>query len=86
MAIFMVVPTSEGKIATKLQETLPGKFYLLPKGEFLVQYAGTSKDLSDFLGITDGANGAAVVASLSGYFGRAPTDIWEWMKQHWSEA
>jgi hypothetical protein len=86
MAVFLIVPTSDGAVAAQIEQTMPGQFYALPRGEFLVKYAGTSKSLSDALGITDGANGAAVVASLSGYYGRASTDVWEWMKQHWSES
>ena len=83
MAVFLIVPTTEGTIAEKLDSVLPGAFYALPKGEFLVRYTGTSKALSDALGISDGEAGAAVVASLSGYYGRASNDVWEWMKQHW---
>lgn len=88
MAVFMIVPTTQEltRLKAKLGESLPGQFYELPRGEFLVKYTGTSRQLSDDLGITDGVNGAAVVASLGGYYGRAPNDVWEWIKQNWGDA
>lgn len=88
MAVFMIIPTTQEQmgIRDKLSEVMPGHFYELPKGEFLVKFSGTSKQLSDDLGISDGKSGAAVIASLGGYYGRAPNDIWEWLKQNWSDA
>jgi len=85
MAVFIVIPTATGQeVATSVQTKFPDKHFKLPRGEFLVSFAGTSKQLSDELGISDGTGGTGVVASLSGYFGRAPTDVWEWITQHWT--
>jgi hypothetical protein len=39
----------------------------------------TTKELSDALGITDGAVSAAVVVRVESYYGRANNDIWEWI-------
>jgi hypothetical protein len=74
----------DAQIKQALEAKLPGKYYQMPKGEFVVSFTGTSKDLSDALGITDGTAGTAMVASISGYYGRAPNDLWEWIKQHWT--
>jgi hypothetical protein len=85
MAVFIIIPTPpDAQIKQSLETKLAGKFYQMPKGEFIVSFAGTSKDLSDLLGITDGTAGTAMVASISGYFGRAPNEMWEWLKQHWT--
>ncbi len=39
----------------------------------------TTKELSDAFGITDGSVSSAVVVRVENYFGRASTDIWEWI-------
>jgi hypothetical protein len=41
--------------------------------------AVTTKELSDMLGITDGTVSSAIVVRVENYFGRANTDIWEWI-------
>ncbi len=47
---------------------------------------GTAIDLSAKLGLYDAKNpkavasGRAVVLATSSYFGRAPTNVWDWMK------
>jgi hypothetical protein len=45
-----------------------------------------SSRLSDKLGTTDGSNGAAIVFGMSGYFGRAPSNIWDWIKSKAEQA
>jgi hypothetical protein len=84
MALFLIVPTVAGvgpTIAAALEAKVPGHHRQLPLGEFLASFNGTSKELSDILGITSGAVGQAVVVSISGYFGRAQNDVWEWLAQ-----
>lgn len=87
MAIFLVIPTTD---PSTVKESLSGlrekddlNFYELPRGEFIVSYKGTSQELSNLVGISDGAVTNAIVASVSSYYGRASTDIWEWVKAHW---
>ncbi len=55
----------------------------LGQNEWLVADSGTSKEVSDKLGITDGKNGAAVVLEVSSYYGRANNNIWSWIKNKW---
>ena len=89
MAVFTVIPirpVDAQMLAKQVPLKFPGKFYKLPNGEFLVSYSGTSRALSDELGISDGATGHGVVAAMSGYYGHAPTDIWEWIKVNWESA
>ena len=40
----------------------------------------TAKEVSEALGITDGASGPAIVLDVSDYYGFAGTDIWGWMR------
>ena len=41
----------------------------------------TTKDVGDAIGISEGDNGNAVIAAMEAYWGRAPSHIWEWIKQ-----
>lgn len=84
MAIFLVVPTGD---QTGIQKALldhKGRgdldFIDLPLAGFFVSYHGTSQELSGLIGISDGSSGNGVVASVGSYYGRAPTNIWDWVK------
>lgn len=82
MNIFLVIPTFplRPELGATIEAKFKDEFYKLPNGEWLVAFDGTTQGLSDELGITDGSNGTGIVAMMSGYYGRAPTDIWEWLK------
>ena len=49
---------------------------------FLIQFSGTTRDLSDMLGFENGGVGSGVVMSLGAYWGRANGDMWEWIGTH----
>lgn len=88
MAIFLVVPTilNSGALTASMQAQQDQgriKYFELPRGEFFVSYKGTSQELSDLLLITDGTSGSAIVSSVGSYYGRAGTNIWEWVQAHW---
>jgi len=85
MTIFVIIPTTAdtAKLADAITAKLGPNAYLLPRGEWLASYEGTSQDLSNVLGISEGTNGTGLVMSISGYYGRAPTAIWEWIKARW---
>jgi hypothetical protein len=88
MAIFLVVPTLPEFAALKAsiqsqQDAGLVKSFELPRGEFFVSFKGTSQELSDVLKITDGTSGSAIVSSVGSYYGRAGTNIWEWVQAHW---
>jgi hypothetical protein len=78
MATFIVIPSNQ-----EVSETLAGivgpKFgknsYALPSGEWLVAYAGTSRQLFDELGIDKNL----IVLNFAGYWGHASQDVWEWI-------
>jgi len=87
MTIFVVIPTSNRSALDDLfkrDEWLP-RVHRLPRGEWLVSFDGTTQELSDNLGVSaPEGNGPAVIFAVSAYFGRAPTNIWEWLKSRWS--
>jgi len=39
----------------------------------------TTQELSDALGVTDGAVSGAIVVRVENYYGRASSDVWEWI-------
>lgn len=87
MAIFFVLPTGE---SDPIQKALQDKqsmgmvdFTKLPKNGFVVSYSGTTQELSNLLGVTDGSSAPGVVVAISSYYGRAPTTLWEWIKSRW---
>lgn len=87
MAIFLIVPIANPHMIERELETLKNSakldFIKLPTSGFAVSYSGTSQELSNIVGISEGTTGTGVVASIGSYFGRAPTHIWDWMKSRW---
>lgn len=87
MAIFLIVPIANTQMIEHELDSLKtqGKldFIKLPTSGFAVSYSGTSQELSNLTGVTEGTTGTAVVAAISSYYGRAPTNIWEWIKSRW---
>lgn len=82
MTLFVVIPTQSN--TAQLDEAIRSKFgndaFQLPRGEWLVSYNGTSKQLSDDLQISEGEIGVgAVVLAFGGHWGRASTSVWEWI-------
>lgn len=81
MGVFIIIPTkAEHSLDKVIQEQFPEDSYRLPLGQFAIAFNGPAKALSDQLGISDGSSGLGVVASIASYYGRAPTDFWEWLK------
>jgi hypothetical protein len=57
----------------------PNDHLMLSPGQWIVIASGTAKEICDHLGITDGSTGDAVVVAGTSYYGRASSQIWEWM-------
>ena len=86
MAIFAIIGMPSQN-AAKLPSAVATKFadnhLQLTDRVWLVAHAGTAKELSDKLGVTDGSNGSAVILEAASYFGRASNTIWSWIKTKW---
>lgn len=83
MATFIIVPTGgTNSLEFDLPREYENKAFRLPNGEWLVSYNGTSKQLSDELGISENQSSTAIVFNISGYWGRASNNIWEWLKEN----
>ncbi len=86
MSLFMVVTkyeSNDAAIGKSVAENFPDNHYEIGRGQWLVAYSGTTRELYDKL-FPDNAEslpriGGLVVFGISGYYGRSPLDMWEWM-------
>jgi hypothetical protein len=87
MTIFvLMMPTPQPALAQKVQAEFNGNSLSITDTQWLISASGTAQEVSTRLGITDPTNpsaqpvGVGIVFATSGYFGRAPSNIWEWLK------
>jgi hypothetical protein len=87
MTIFAILlPTAQPAIAERITTAFQTDALRISDTQWLVSASGTAAEIAARLGIVDLANpqaptlGTGIVFSTSGYFGRAPTNIWEWIK------
>lgn len=77
---FVAALTNPTKIADAAKNAVPASdFHEVAADKFFVNFAGTSTDLSQKLGIAEGTTGNGIVLLVSSYHGRAPKSIWEWV-------
>jgi hypothetical protein len=82
MIVFAVIalapnPALEAAIAAKY----PDSHLKIGPNSWLVAGSGTAEETSRRLGVYGGSDiGMTVVFSTAGYFGRAPSNVWEWIK------
>lgn len=90
MPIFLVTPLARNFSAVKEAISKAGDaadwMELQNQAGFLVSFKGTSIELSNLIGITSADRGqpstlgSAMVTTVASYYGRGPTDMWEWLK------
>lgn len=72
------------RLASAILEKFPSSFMQIAPGQWLVAAKTTTAiEISNQLGISDGTNGSGIVFAISGYYGRAATNIWEWIAANW---
>jgi hypothetical protein len=87
MSIFVIFRvTDPAKLKAAIAANFENEHLELGNNEWLVSSNMTPQGISDKLGITDASNGVAIVFGMSGYFGRAPTNIWDWIKSKAEQA
>ena len=82
MQTFVVIPFTENEaFDAHISSKFGSKAFHLPRGEWLVAFDGTSKQLSDEIGVSEKDAGwpSTLVVNFSGYWGRAGKDVWEWI-------
>ena len=72
------------RLASAVLTKFPNAFIQIAPGQWLVSEKGkTAQQISDQLGLSDGSIGSGIVFAISGYYGRAPNNIWEWIAANW---
>jgi hypothetical protein len=72
------------RLASAVLTKFPNAFIQIAPGQWLVSAKGkTAQEISDQLGLTDGTIGSGIVFAISGYYGRAANNIWEWIAANW---
>jgi hypothetical protein len=80
--LFAVMADPENVTLPKiLAEVFPNDHIQIRPGQRFVAGTGTARELSDKLKITGepSVSGPAIVTAVSGYYGRASSQIWEWV-------
>ena len=90
MAIYIAVPLSPDNSAfdAAVTERIPShdRYKLQGNRGWLVRYDGTTVEVSHHVGVTSSERsataplGSVIFVPVSGYYGRGPTDMWEWLK------
>lgn len=90
MALYLAVPLSPDFSAfdAAVQQHIPptDRLKLQNNRGWLLKFDGTTVELSDSIGVTGQEKGtpaplgSAIFVAISGYYGRGPTDMWEWLK------
>ena len=87
MTIFvLIMPSPQPALASKVQVEFNGNSLSINETQWLISASGTAQEISTRLGISDPVNpnavgvGVGIVFATSGYFGRAPSNVWEWIR------
>lgn len=87
MTIYVVVAKAGSeKLDAKVKSTYPDENHAFSGSSWFVYDTGTTKQVSEKLGIADGTLGTqAIVMPITGWSGFAPSDTWEWLKPRWEK-
>lgn len=82
MAIFAVMSQGDpAELAASVRQNFASNYFELEPGKWFITADGlTAKDVSYRLGMGEPSNLPGVVVTVEGYFGRARSDLWEWLK------
>jgi hypothetical protein len=83
MAIFVILPRNEDSraaVQAAVEQTFSRDHLALDSGEYLISTNGTPIEVARRLGITPEGGPSAIVFSIAGYWGRAPSTVWDWLK------
>jgi hypothetical protein len=90
MAIFILTPLTgdPSAINAAVERSISDpadRFRLQSDRGWLISYPGTSVELCNVIGLTGQPEGtpsigSAIVVPISSYYGRGPSEMWEWLK------
>lgn len=83
MTIFAVFRVAKPELlGPAIAREFPNDHLALGQDEWLISADLTPNEVSDRIGITTDPSetGSAIVFSMRSYFGRAPSNVWDWIK------
>lgn len=90
MPVYIAIPLipDSKQLKQAIESTIPNDnwYELQANSGWLVNFSGTTIELTNHIGITGQAPGesstvgSAIVIPVTNYYGRGPTDMWEWLK------
>ena len=81
MGIFVLFRVNDiEKVKSALVKNFPDDHLEVAEGQYLISSNQSAESVSDKLQISGGENGIGIVFAMGGYFGRASTNIWDWIK------
>jgi hypothetical protein len=82
MTVFTLISLAPGPaIAAAIEEHFQNNNIKIADNVWLLAGVGTAQEISNRLGVTPDAKvGNAIVFATSGYYGRGPSNNWEWIK------
>jgi hypothetical protein len=90
MPVYVAVPLLKDiqPLKNALEQTLSSDSYyqLQADSGYLINFSGTTIELSNHIGITGQAEGelptvgSCLIVPVTNYYGRGPTNMWEWIK------
>lgn len=87
MTVFAVIGLRDAaaqRLLLAVPKTYPEGSLRISPTSWLVVDRGTSREVSEKLGINTPQSGDAIVLAVSSYWGMAPTSIWEWIQSRWN--
>lgn len=86
MTIYAVIAlTGHQSIDQTVPIAFPQRSFRVGDGHWAVNAAGTSQEVAGRLGIVAGQNQiTGLVYSISGYWGIANPQLWEWLTNNWN--
>jgi hypothetical protein len=91
MGIFLLTPLGNNAdaLSVAVEQHFPeptSRYQLQNDAGWFVVFTGTTIELSNFVGLTGQPQGtpspvgSVLVTPITSYYGRGPTDMWEWLK------
>jgi len=80
--VFSQRPEMDAPLEEAVKSKFSGNFFSMGRSQWLVASEGTAREVSDKLGITGVEPpivGSSMVFGISGYYGRASVEVWEWI-------
>jgi hypothetical protein len=83
--VFFVTAHSKApKVRERINAIIPvNDRYELAENQWMVKFGGATQELAEKAGIRGGDDriGTGLVLSVTTYSGRAPTGLWDWLKE-----